>query len=239
MYRFRLVTYNIHRAKGMDWQIRPARIIEILREIGGDIIALQEVVADHVDYIVDNLEANHVFGKTDEVHGHEYGNLTLTRFPITLVEKFDISVPHRTRRACVRTDLALGNGTGRPVPPVHFFHVHLGTSYFERRRQALKLLSPGILANRQMQGPRLVAGDFNEWTRGLVTRFLSAQLQSADIHGHLQRRRTYPGVLPFWHLDHIYYDPELRLESLALHRTPRTMMASDHLPLVADFVLVE
>jgi endonuclease/exonuclease/phosphatase family metal-dependent hydrolase len=42
--------------------------------------------------------------------------------------------------------------------------------------------------------------------------------------------------MPFLHLDHIYYDPELRLEQLTLHRTRRALVASDHLPLVGDFV---
>jgi endonuclease/exonuclease/phosphatase family metal-dependent hydrolase len=111
----------------------------------------------------------------------------------------------------------------------------LGTSFFERRRQAIRLLSSEIVVNRKLTGPRLVLGDFNEWTRGLVTRFLAAQLESADVRFHLQRKRTYPGMLPFFHLDHIYYDPELKLEALSLHRSPTALIASDHLPLVGDF----
>jgi endonuclease/exonuclease/phosphatase family metal-dependent hydrolase len=39
------------------------------------------------------------------------------------------------------------------------------------------------------------------------------------------------------HLDHIYYDPSLKLEKLTLHKTRLSLMASDHLPLVADFRL--
>ena len=49
-------------------------------------------------------------------------------------------------------------------------------------------------------------------------------------------RRTYPGFMPFMHLDHIYYDKELKLHTVALHKTPSSLVASDHLPLVADFV---
>ena len=54
---------------------------------------------------------------------------------------------------------------------------------------------------------------------------------------HLQRARTFPGILPILHLDHIYFDDKLDLKRLAVHRTRTALMASDHLPLVADFAL--
>jgi endonuclease/exonuclease/phosphatase family metal-dependent hydrolase len=37
------------------------------------------------------------------------------------------------------------------------------------------------------------------------------------------------------HLDHMYFDRTLVLEEFVLHRSPRALMASDHLPLVAGF----
>jgi endonuclease/exonuclease/phosphatase family metal-dependent hydrolase len=77
-------------------------------------------------------------------------------------------------------------------------------------------------------------GDFNEWTRGLTTRLLNAHLKSADIRAHLRRSKTYPGVLPFLHLDHIYFDDQLEIEGLYLHKSRTALVASDHLPLVAD-----
>jgi endonuclease/exonuclease/phosphatase family metal-dependent hydrolase len=41
-------------------------------------------------------------------------------------------------------------------------------------------------------------------------------------------------VLPFLHLDHIYYEGELELRKVELPRTRLALMASDHLPLVAE-----
>jgi endonuclease/exonuclease/phosphatase family metal-dependent hydrolase len=90
-----------------------------------------------------------------------------------------------------------------------------------------------------MPGPRLVIGDFNEWTRGLVTRLLAANLRSVRLKDHLRRARTYPGLLPVLHLDHVYHDPVLPLVHFAVHRTPLSLRASDHLPLVADFEVPE
>jgi endonuclease/exonuclease/phosphatase family metal-dependent hydrolase len=40
------------------------------------------------------------------------------------------------------------------------------------------------------------------------------------------------------HLDHIYHDDSLELERLTLHRTRTALLASDHLPLIADFKFV-
>ena len=48
---------------------------------------------------------------------------------------------------------------------------------------------------------------------------------------------TYPGLLPFLHLDHIYYDESLTLSGARLHRSRTALVASDHLPIVADFHL--
>ena len=58
-----------------------------------------------------------------------------------------------------------------------------------------------------------------------------------DLTHHLRRRRTYPGVLPMFHLDHIYVDGGLVVEKVTLPRNRLTLVASDHLPLVADCVM--
>jgi endonuclease/exonuclease/phosphatase family metal-dependent hydrolase len=99
------------------------------------------------------------------------------------------------------------------------------------------LIGAEILSPAGLRGPRIVLGDFNEWTRGLTTRLLRERFSTPDVRAHLNRSRTYPGVLPLLHLDHIYFDPELRLNRLALHRNRRSLLASDHLPLVADLSL--
>ena len=96
------------------------------------------------------------------------------------------------------------------------------------------MIDDAILNNHELNGPRLMLGDFNEWTRGLASKLLAAHLVSADLRLHLPRRRTYPGVLPLLHLDHIYYEDSLKLEAMTLYRTRLSLMASDHLPLVAE-----
>jgi endonuclease/exonuclease/phosphatase family metal-dependent hydrolase len=70
--------------------------------------------------------------------------------------------------------------------------------------------------------------------KGLATSMLSERLQSIDLRSHLRRRRTYPGMFPVLHLDHIYYEGTVEVVKLELPRTRLSLMASDHLPLVAE-----
>jgi endonuclease/exonuclease/phosphatase family metal-dependent hydrolase len=71
----------------------------------------------------------------------------------------------------------------------------------------------------------------------LVSRMLQHAFESVDIELHLKRKRTYPGVLPMMHLDHVYFDRELILQEFLLHRSRMALIASDHLPLMAEFRL--
>jgi endonuclease/exonuclease/phosphatase family metal-dependent hydrolase len=123
-------------------------------------------------------------------------------------------------------DIAFGEDT------LHLYNVHLGTAFLERRYQAGRLST--IVHDRRIGPPKIVLGDFNEWMKGLATEMLSERLQSIDLRSHLRRRRTYPGILPVLHLDHIYYDGRVDVVRLELPRTRLSLMASDHLPLVAD-----
>jgi len=238
---FRIVTYNIHKCLGMDRRERPLRIVEVLRETQADIIALQEVLSvegaarerNQSRFIAEELGMNHYAGANRRLRGGTYGNVTLSRLPIDAAQNFDVTWSGRERRGCLRADVVVeADGSERLL---HVFNIHLGTAFIERRHQARRLVSDEILNNAKLRGARVAIGDFNEWTRGLASRLLSSHLQSADVRYHLKGRRTYPGVLPFLHLDHVYYDGGLELKRLTLHRSRTALIASDHLPLIADF----
>jgi endonuclease/exonuclease/phosphatase family metal-dependent hydrolase len=241
----RIVTYNVHKCRGMDRREHPARIVDVLRETEADIIALQEVLSikdstrerHQARFLAEELEMNYHIGENRRLHGGAYGNVILSRPPISAAHNYDITWSGRERRGCLRADVPVVAG-GREIL-LHVFNIHLGTAFIERRHQARKLISDEILNDKKLAGARIALGDFNEWTKGLASRLLGTHLQSADVRHHLKRARTYPGVLPFLHLDHVYYDNTLELKRLTLHKSRTALVASDHLPLVADFQFKE
>ncbi|MBI3683435.1 MAG: hypothetical protein HY235_23930 [Acidobacteria bacterium] len=50
-------------------------------------------------------------------------------------------------------------------------------------------------------------------------------------------RKRYPALLPLLHLDYIYFEHTLRARDAFFHSSRLALVASSHLPLVADFVL--
>lgn len=225
----RVVTYNVHKCRGLDGRTSAARIGEVLEEIEADVIALQEVMGHQAEAIAEHLKMDFALGENRQHRGYAYGNVVLSRHPIRTSRNYDLSVHGREERGCLRADVDVEGAV------LHVFNVHLGTAFIERRVQGRKLVAPELLNDAALERPRLVMGDFNEWTQGLATRLLRQHLESVDVRTHLQRSRTYPGLLPFLHLDHIYYDPVLQLERLVLSRTRKALVASDHLPLVGEF----
>lgn len=236
---FRVVTYNVHKCRGLDFRVSPQRIADVLSEIDADIVALQEVVADgnghthenQAKYIADELRLAFSIGENRLHRGASYGNVVMTRFDLVGSKNFNISVPGRERRGCLLGDVKL-----RDASLVHIYNIHLGTALRERNHQVRRLLDAEILS-REHAGPRLVLGDFNDWMRGMASRLLRSHFHSADPETHIPHRRTYPSFFPLMTLDHIYYDTHLRLENAFLHKSRAAVVASDHLPLVADFTL--
>lgn len=228
----RVVTYNIHRSRGMDRRVRPERIAEVLAAIDADVIALQEVIgpghagSGHAEGIGAALGMGWVMAPARELRGHQFGNVVLSRFPIRDHAQYDLTWKSSEPRNSQRVEIDVGPGR------LQFYNVHLGTALLERRYQAARLAT--WVHDRRVVGPKIVLGDFNEWARGLAADILGERLQSVDLFPHVRRRRTYPGFFPLLHLDHIYYKGNVEIRDISLPRTRLAKMASDHLPLVAE-----
>ena len=242
MATFRITTDNIHKCRGLDRRVRPRRIVEVLKETEPDIIALQGVVGmdeaelerNQVGTIAEELGFDYRIGENRRVHGGAYGNAVLTRLPIIAQHNHDITLRKKEPRGCLEVILALEDQR----PSAHLlriYNVHLGTGFFERRYQAMRLIQ--VLGDHFDQArPRLLLGDFNEWPRGLVSSLLGKHFNTAEPRRRLGRAWSYPGILPLAHVDHIYYDSPLELKKVAVHRSRLALVASDHLPIVADFI---
>ncbi len=235
MRAFRIATYNIHKGRGIDGRVRIERILRVLREVEADIVTLQEVInhekrtaEEHqACYLADQLGYFYSVGETRKHREAAYGNVTLSRWKFEAVSHIDLSVAGREPRGALRTDIRVGSEI------LHVFNVHLGTAVRERRAQA-QLIDRHLLKALDVPGHRIVMGDFNDWNHGLVSKTLSSEFHLTDLAQHLPRTRGYPALLPLVHLDHIYLDHELKIEKARFHRNRLSLVASDHLPLVAD-----
>lgn len=242
MNRIRVATYNIHKCRGLDRRTSPDRIADVISKLDADVVVIQEILdvrdgraefdqARRIHSHLKNYEF--CFGENRPLYGGAYGNMTLSRFPIRICRNYDLTWRHRERRGCLRTDIEVPDGR-----ILHIFNVHLGTSFVERRHQGRRLLTDEILGSTEYRGPRIVVGDFNEWTRGLASRLMKDAFEAVELGKFLRRARTYPGVFPVLHLDHFYYDRRLSLRNFRVYRNRKTLIASDHLPMVAEFDLM-
>jgi endonuclease/exonuclease/phosphatase family metal-dependent hydrolase len=216
----------------MDGRTMPERSIEVLSSLNADIIALQEVVgagphdSGHAEEIGAALGMGWVMAPVRHLRGHQFGNMVLSHYPIRQHYEYDLCWRTCEPRGCQRADIAIDDKT------LHLFNVHLGTAYRERKDQADRLAA--IVHDRRVGAPKILLGDFNEWSRGLATATLTEKLQAIDLSVHLRRKRTYPGLLPLLHLDHIYYEGEVEIAGVEIPRTRKSLIASDHLPFLAE-----
>jgi endonuclease/exonuclease/phosphatase family metal-dependent hydrolase len=229
----RVATYNIHRGRGLDGRTRIERIAGVLASIDADVIALQEVIGasqlkpGQAAELGAALGMGWVMAPTRHLRTALFGNVGLSRLPIRPHMQPDRTWTTCEQRGVQRVDLALDDDT------LHFYNVHFGTSLLERRSQAAKLAT--VVHYRRVVGPKIVLGDFNEWARGNEKDILGERLQSIDLRKYLRRGgRSYPSFFPILHLDHIYYEGKVEVLKVTMPRDRMALMASDHLPLVAD-----
>jgi endonuclease/exonuclease/phosphatase family metal-dependent hydrolase len=219
-----VATYNIHGAVGSDGRFAPERIVEVLKEMSADIIALQEVPLGGIRFpnVLKMLEEATGFSGVEGPTKHDlerrYGNAVLSRYPILAKRAIDLSFRGREPRGAVDADV---DCHGHPLRVVA---THLGLQPAERRDQIRRLLQ--VFDTESM--PVILLGDINEWfVWGRSLRWLVSHFQAVPAPA------TFPSRWPIFALDRIWIRPRHRLVHVEVHATPLARVASDHLPLIA------
>lgn len=224
----KVVSYNIHKGIGLDRRRNPERVVEVLREIDADVIALQEadrrfgakagvlphaLLAEHSDWkAVD-------FGLRGASMGW-HGNVILVRKAAEVLCAEAIHLPALEPRGAVAAEVRVGDETVRVVG------MHLDLSGLWRRRQAAAILTHVASAARAC--PTVLMGDLNEWTAaGGCLRDFARDHVCAGTGPSFHARR------PVGRLDRIMVSRDLHVADCGVHASAEARKASDHLPIWA------
>ncbi len=207
------VTLNLWHDKA-DWPTRRAAIVEGLRRLRPDVIALQEVLQheslpNQAHALARELGYRVVFASVDSPTApRRYGNAVLTRHPV-LAGGWRALRPWDDWRIVLHVRIAL-DGRALDVYATHLHFTTLGSAI--RARQAADLAA---FVDATARGDAtLLLGDFNapydasEFT-GLRARWDDAYdrmhpgaAQDAPAHSTLN-----PALLPPLRVDHVLFDP--------------------------------
>jgi endonuclease/exonuclease/phosphatase family metal-dependent hydrolase len=246
--RLRVLSYNIHRAIGVDRRFMPERVASIIGFYDPDVALLQEVddgaprsgELDLGRELARELGYEHwAIGHNVRLRKGRYGNATLSRWPILRERNIDLTVAFHKRRGCQHTRIAV-RAAGGKTRRLEVFNLHLGLSARERERQVSLLVRSREFASLQFDVPCLVGGDYNDWRsllRPLFVDMLGFRSATGGNSGDERPLPTFPSFFPQGALDRIYYRGPLRLASGRRCRLVRSRIASDHLPVIADFDL--
>lgn len=223
-----VATYNIHDAVGSDGEFAPERIVGVLGEIGADIVALQEVGAQHdgVDTLArlrNGTGMHAVAGPARWRVAGAHGNCLLSRHRIVECTHIDLTYGRREARSALDAVIDCDGA------PLRVLATHLGLRPAERRAQVRSLLKA---LEAETPHPTLLMGDLNEWFLwGRPLRWLHAHFQATPSP------RSFPARAPLLALDRIWVEPRTLLLRLWAHGSAAARAASDHIPVVADIRL--
>jgi endonuclease/exonuclease/phosphatase family metal-dependent hydrolase len=225
------VSYNIQKGIGADLVRRPERTLAVLREMGADIMVLQE--------------ADRRFGARlsalpiEQIRAHGWrpvpfetmagsigwhGNAVLVGERVTISDHAVLPIPALEPRGAVLADLGIDGAELRVIG------MHLDLSGLRRRHQVQAILAH--LVRHPGDPPVLAMGDLNEWRASART--------LADFSGVLRMVPTGPSFharLPMAALDRIFVSPGIGVADSGVHHSALASVASDHLPVWARLVL--
>ncbi len=228
----RVASYNIHKCVGTDRRRSPQRILDVLAEINADIVALQEADLRFGERsgILDLQQLHDRLGlipvpvaNANKNHGW-HGNVVLVR-EAAVHDTHQITLPGVEPRGALVVDMEAKSVQLRVIA------THFGLLRRSRAKQV-----DAVLQSAQSAFGRtvLLMGDLNEWRIG--KRSGLAKLE--PIFGGVDLfAPSYPSRYPLLALDRILCNPRQSLRNIAVHSTPLSRVASDHLPVMAELAI--
>ena len=223
-----VASYNVHKCVGRDRRFDPGRTAEVIREIGADVVALQEADTRFgertglldLDWLERETGLVRVpLSVSGRAHGF-HGNTLLFRQGLVR-ELNTVKLPGLEPRGALVTELELKDGQALRIIAAHF-----GLLRHSRRQQAGRILE---LLRQAEECPTLLVGDLNEWRlgKGSALRVLQPVFEAPAAVP------SFPAGLPVLALDRILANRPGLVRHVEVHDSPLARVASDHLPLKA------
>lgn len=229
--RLTFASYNIHKGVGGDGRRDPQRILDVIDELGADIVALQEVdirfgnrqsVLDLQDIEQRDWQVAAVPTLPQSMGWH--GNAILVRPSIAILTIEAEALPQIEPRGAVRAKLRAGDAE------ICVTAMHLDLSGLRRKRQFAHLCN----ASRAPGLPAVMLGDCNEWLRPIGgDRGLAAHWDM------IAPGPSFPARRPLLALDRVMHTPHWRVLETQVHNSALARRASDHLPIRVALSLPE
>ncbi|MFX0185599.1 MAG: endonuclease/exonuclease/phosphatase family protein [Candidatus Hodarchaeota archaeon] len=253
--QLRVMTFNIKNSRDIlnikhRWKLRKKEVLSLLQKYSPDVIALQEVLIEQLEYLAPNLP-NYEYvgvGRDDGIHKGEFNPI----FYRTSLDPDDYGTfwLSDTPEICSNT----WGGLNRICTWINFKEESFAffNTHFEHRKAKIRLKSIPLLISQIEQQtqdmPVIVSGDFNFGRNSKEYSLMSQYFQ--DIYSYDQENRFKWAVTSHGFkgktksrsirngrklIDYIWLKGDFKvLHTQIIHDNPR---ASDHWPVLADLVL--
>jgi len=229
----RVMTYNIHVGVGMDKKLDLPRVASVINAQHPDLVGLQEVDRgvtrtqriDEIAELAKLTRMDYAFAFNLRYQGGQYGVAILSRLPIMATDhRLYQNTREAERRGFIRAEVIVNGHV------LNFVTTHLDYQYDEGRLfEAQQLLS----ALKDVKGPLIVVGDFNDIPAGHAYQLMRYQFGDAWIESRsTDEGFSYPTDKPAKRIDYIFFrsTDRVRAKRAWIVKTE----ASDHIPVVAD-----
>jgi endonuclease/exonuclease/phosphatase family metal-dependent hydrolase len=233
---FRVMTYNVHSCVGTDGKLEPARIAEVIARANVDIVALQELDAcrsgtkrlHQPEWLAAELQMGVHFTPARACDEGHYGNAILSRHAFSVLSEGRLQRRHGEERAVQWLKVSIAG------LEVSVMNTHLSIHFRERLLQIEQLLGAEWIAKADRRVPFVICGDLNASPFSPVYRRLQRDLVDAQRANGSRAAPTWPSRLPLFRIDHLFTSRSLGVSRCEVLRDRLSMVASDHLPLIAE-----
>jgi endonuclease/exonuclease/phosphatase family metal-dependent hydrolase len=242
-----VASYNMRKAIGTDRRRDPHRVLQVLKEIHADVVALQEAdkrFGGRASAVPHELIDAHGLYKAvpfgvrhkrplERVRNHAerllnvdtrnigwHGNALLVKHHVGILDCTALQIPMLEPRGAVMAELLFAGDR-----PLRVVGMHLDLSGLWRRRQMRAILES--IEKRPAKMPTIIMGDTNEWrAAGGCLKELPPDFRIAPTGPSFHSRH------PVATLDRIIVE-HLKIDAAGVHMSPSARRASDHLPIWA------